>query len=301
MRLGIDLGGTKIELIALANNGNELLRQRVPTPQGSYTKTLNAITALVHHAESTLLEKGSLGVGIPGTLSPDHGRVKNANSTCLIGKNLKGDLERQLKRNVRIANDADCFTLSEASDGAASAANSVFGVIIGTGVGGGIVINQSLISGPNAICGEWGHNPIPWTNQSDLPLPPCYCGKKGCIETYLSGPGFARDYLSLGKEAKNAMEIAQQLNTDPDAGITIKRYINRLARSLSMVINILDPEMIVLGGGMSNIDAIYPGVEKEWKNYVFSDKVNTKICKAQHGDSSGVRGAAWLWPLNNHE
>ena len=301
MRLGIDLGGTKIELIALATNGDELLRHRVPTPQGSYKNTLNTITALVHNAESTLLETGSLGVGIPGTLSPDHGRVKNANSTCLIGRDLKGDLERQLKRNVRIANDADCFTLSEASDGAGSAANSVFGVIIGTGVGGGIVINKSLIRGPNAICGEWGHNPIPWASQSDLPLPSCYCGKKGCIETYLSGPGFERDYLSLGKKTKTAVEIAQQLNTDPDAGIAIERYINRLARSLSTVINILDPEMIVLGGGMSNVDAIYSGVEKEWKNYVFSDKVNTKICKAQHGDSSGVRGAAWLWPLNNHE
>ncbi len=297
MRLGIDLGGTKIELIALAGSGEVLLRKRIPTPQGSYKNTLDAIISLVQDAESTLLEKGSLGIGIPGTLSPDHGHVKNANSTCLIGKNLKNDIEIRLKREVRIANDADCFTLSEASDGAGTGASSVFGVIIGTGVGGGIAINQSIISGPNAICGEWGHNPIPWTNESDLPLPPCYCGKNGCIETYLSGPGFERDYFSLSKENKTAVEITRRLNQDPHADMAIERYINRLARSLSTVINILDPEVIVLGGGMSNTNAIYQGVENEWKNYVFSDKVNTKIFKAQHGDSSGVRGAAWLWPL----
>jgi len=296
MRLGIDLGGTKIELIALASNGEELLRKRVPTPQGSYKNTLDAIISLVHNAESVLQEKGSLGIGIPGTLSPDHGYVKNANSTCLIGHNLKGDIESRLIREVRIANDADCFTLSEACDGAAAGAASVFGVIIGTGVGGGIVINQSLISGPNAICGEWGHNPLPWQTQSDLPLSPCYCGKKGCIETYLSGPGFERDYLSLSKERRTAVDIVQHLNTDPYAHQSIERYINRLARSLSTVINILDPDVIVMGGGMSNIDLIYQGVEKKWQNYVFSDKVNTKICKALHGDSSGVRGAAWLWP-----
>jgi len=296
MRLGIDLGGTKIELIALASNGEELLRKRVPTPQGSYKNTLDAIISLVHNAESALQEKGSLGIGIPGTLSPDHGYVKNANSTCLIGHNLKGDIESRLIREVRIANDADCFTLSEACDGAAAGAASVFGVIIGTGVGGGIVINQSLISGPNAICGEWGHNPLPWQTQSDLPLSPCYCGKKGCIETYLSGPGFERDYLSLSKERRTAVDIVQHLNTDPYAHQSIERYINRLARSLSTVINILDPDVIVMGGGMSNIDLIYQGVEKKWQNYVFSDKVNTKICKALHGDSSGVRGAAWLWP-----
>ena len=297
MRLGIDLGGTKIELIALARSGKVLLRKRIPTPQGSYKNTLDTITSLVQHAESTLLEKGSLGIGIPGTLSPDHGHVKNANSTCLIGENLKNDIEIRLEREVRIANDADCFTLSEASDGAGRGASSVFGVIIGTGVGGGIAINQSLISGPNAICGEWGHNPIPWTHQTDLPLPPCYCGKNGCIETYLSGPGFERDYFSLSKENKTAIEITRRLNQDPHADMAIKKYINRLARSLSTVINILDPEVIVLGGGMSNTDAIYQGVENEWKNYVFSDKVNTKIFKAQHGDSSGVRGAAWLWPI----
>lgn len=297
MRLGIDLGGTKIELIALARSGDELLRKRVPTPQGSYINTLDAITSLVNYAESTLFEKGSLGIGIPGTLSPDHGHVKNANSTCLIGRDLKSDLEIRLKRKVRIANDADCFTLSEASDGAAADATSVFGVIIGTGVGGGIVINQSLIGGPNAICGEWGHNPMPWSNQSDLPFPPCYCGKKGCIETYLSGPGFERDYFLLSKVKRTAIEITQLINKDPHADMAIERYINRLARSLSTVINILDPEVIVLGGGMSNTDAIYQGVEKEWKRYVFSDKVNTKIFKALHGDSSGVRGAAWLWPL----
>ena len=296
MRLGIDLGGTKIELIALANNGEELLRKRVPTPKGLYNATLDTIVSLVHHAESTLQEKGSLGIGIPGTLSPDHGHVKNANSTCLIGHDLKGDLEVRLKRKVRIANDADCFTLSEASDGAAAGATSVFGVIIGTGVGGGIVINQSLISGPNAICGEWGHNPLPWQTQADQPLSPCYCGKKGCIETYLSGPGFEHDYLSLSKEKRAAADIVQRTKTDTLANKALERYINRLARSLSTVINILDPEIIVLGGGMSNVDAIYQGVEKEWQNYVFSDKVNTKICKALHGDSSGVRGAAWLWP-----
>ncbi|UZE94990.1 ROK family protein [Alkalimarinus alittae] len=295
MRFGIDLGGTKIELIALANNNQEVYRKRLPTPKNAYVETLNTITQLVADAESTLSVTGSLGIGIPGTLSPDHGLVKNANSTCLIGQKLKEDLQVRLSREVRIANDADCFTLSEACDGAASADNIVFGVILGTGVGGGITINKSLLHGPNAITGEWGHNPLPWPQTHDRPLPPCYCGKQGCIETYLSGPGFKHSYQALSGNSLSPVEIMSRYNQDPHATLAFSYYTDRLARSLATVINILDPDVIALGGGMSNIDAIYPQVEKQWLSYVFSDKVNTRLVKAQHGDSSGVRGAAWLW------
>lgn len=295
MRFGIDLGGTKIEIIALAKGNKEVYRKRLPTPQNAYDEILATITALVQEAESKLAVTGTVGIGIPGTLSPDHGRVKNANSVCLIGKNLRQDLEARLLREIRIANDADCFTLSEASDGSAAPYNTAFGVIVGTGVGGGITVNKTLLSGPNAIAGEWGHNPLPWPNDHDLPLPPCYCGKHGCIETFLSGPGFKQSYLSLSGKNLPPAEIIALLDIDNKADIAFKYYIDRLARSLATVINILDPEVIVLGGGMSNVQAIYPCVEKVWSSYVFSDKVNTKLVKALHGDSSGVRGAAWLW------
>ncbi len=299
MRFGIDLGGTKIEIIALAQHHQEVFRKRIPTPQGDYTKTLHAIASLVDEAEATLSQKGTVGLGIPGALSPDHGRVKNANSTCLIGQDIKGDIESLLNREIRIANDADCFTLSEASDGAAAGANSVFGVILGTGVGGGIVIHHSLISGPNAICGEWGHNPLPWPTDSDQPLLECYCGKHGCIETYLSGPAFERYYAAATGTKLSAYEIANRFQGDSVARACLNAYSNRLARALACVINIIDPEVIVLGGGMSNITPIYQQIEKQWQKYVFSDKVNTRIYKALHGDSSGVRGAAWLWPDSN--
>lgn len=298
MRFGIDLGGTKIEIIALAKGNKEVYRKRLPTPQNAYYDTLNAITTLVDEAESRLAVTGTVGIGIPGTLSPDNGRVKNANSVCLIGQNLQQDLEARLLREVRIANDADCFILSEASDGSAAPYNTAFGVILGTGVGGGISINKTLLSGPNAIAGEWGHNPLPWPNKHDLPLPPCYCGKQGCIETFLSGPGFKQSYLSLGGENLSPSEIIARLDKDSKAEIAFTDYIDRLARSLATVINILDPDVIVLGGGMSNVQEIYPQVEKVWSSYVFSDKVNTQLVKALHGDSSGVRGAAWLWHEN---
>ena len=270
-RIGIDLGGTKTELIALDGSGEEAFRRRVPTPQGDYAATVASVVALVGNAEKELEAKGSIGVGIPGALSRVTGLVKNANSTCLIGHDLKGDLEKALAREVRIENDANCFALSEAVDGAGKGAKVVFGVILGTGVGAGIVVNGEVLVGPNAIAGEWGHNPLPLPCKEDLPLPDCYCGRKGCIEAYLSGPALARD------------------------GENIERYEERLARALAGVINILDPDAIVLGGGISNIQRLYANVPILWRQYVFSDQVATRLLPPVHGDSSGVRGAAWLW------
>lgn len=290
LNLGIDLGGSKIEIIAL--RGDQVcLRRRVNTPQGDYRKTLQAIVSLVEDCERQLDQCGTLGVGIPGARSPDHGRIKNANSTCLIGQDLQGDLQRLLQRPVRLANDADCFALSEARDGAAAGANSVFGVILGTGVGGGLVFNGQLLGGPNAIAGEWGHNPLPWRTEADGPSRRCYCGKDDCIETFLSGPGWAaRSGLQL--EAAAMANAAQQ---DSDARQALLRYCDQLARSLASVINLLDPEVIVLGGGLSNIQALYQEVPPLLGRHVFSDRVNTRLVQALHGDSSGVRGAAWLW------
>ena len=275
IRFGIDLGGTKIELIALDGEGKELLRKRVPTPQGDYAATVRTAASLVLEAEKELKSKATVGVGIPGSQSRVTGLIKNANSTCLIGHDLKGDLEKALGREVRIENDANCFALSEATDGAGKGAKVVFGVILGTGVGGGIVMNGEVLVGPNAIAGEWGHNPLPlsphFPSKEDLPLPDCYCGRKGCVEAYLSGPAYAKD------------------------GENLDRYEERLARSLAGVINILDPDVIVLGGGISNIQRLYTNVPVLWKPYVFSDQVATKLLPPVHGDSSGVRGAAWLW------
>jgi len=271
LRIGVDLGGTKIELLALEAAGKEVFRKRVPTPQGDYAATLEAVTSLVGNAEKELKAKATLGIGIPGALSRVSGLVKNANSTCLNGRDLKGDLEKSLGREIRIANDANCFALSEAVDGAGRGAKVVFGVILGTGVGAGIVVNGELLVGPNAIAGEWGHNPLPLPRTEDLPLPDCYCGRKGCIETYLSGPALARD------------------------GEQLDRYEERLARALAGVINILDPDVIVLGGGISNIPRLYADVPGSWARHVFSDQVATKLVPPVHGDSSGVRGAAWLW------
>jgi fructokinase len=292
LRLGIDLGGSKIEILALQGS-QERLRRRCPTPQGDYPATLAAICSLVEECERELGMQGSVGIGIPGTRSPDHGRIKNANSTCLIGQDLAGDLEQRLQRPIRLANDADCFALSEASDGAGAGAASVFGVILGTGVGGGIVIHGRLLAGPNAIAGEWGHNPLPWRQPADgLPMR-CYCGLDDCIETFLSGPGWAAR-SGLGLDA-GAIALAASQGV-PAAHQALAHYAEQLARSLASVINVLDPEVIVLGGGLSNIGAIYSLVPALLSRHVFSDQVNTRLVPARHGDSSGVRGAAWLWP-----
>jgi predicted NBD/HSP70 family sugar kinase len=270
LRIGIDLGGTKIELIVLDSSGKERMRKRVPTPQGDYAATVDTVSALVLESEKDLGAKASIGIGMPGAISRASGLVKNANSTCLIGHDLKQDLERALGREVRLANDANCFALSEAVDGAGRDDEVVFGVILGTGVGGGIVVRGQVLEGPNAIAGEWGHNPLPLPEGADLPLRVCYCGRKGCIETYLSGPA---------------------LQKDNDIG----RYEERLARALAGVINILDPDVIVLGGGISNIPSLYAHVPELWRPHVFSDNVETRLVAPVHGDSSGVRGAAWLW------
>lgn len=287
-RIGIDLGGTKIEALALDAGGRELFRKRVATPRGNYAATLAAIASLVDEIEAAH-GRGSVGVGIPGALSRVTGKIKNSNSTWLIGKALKEDLEGALGREVRLANDANCFALSEAIDGAGKGAGVVFGVILGTGVGGGIVVDGKVLSGPNAIAGEWGHNPLPLPSGSDLPLPECYCGRVGCIETYLSGPGLARDHLAMtGVELapEQIVEVAEE---------TMARYVERLARSLASVINLLDPDVIVLGGGMSKVERLYADVPRLWRPYVFSDDIATRLARHAHGDSSGVRGAAWLW------
>lgn len=291
-RFGIDLGGTKTEIIALQGS-DERLRRRLPTPQGDYAATLQTIAQLVRQAEHELGSSGSVGIGIPGTRSPDHGRIKNANSVCLIGQDLQGDLEQLLQRPIRLANDADCFTLSEASDGAGAGADSVFGVILGTGVGGGIVIHGRLLGGPNAIAGEWGHNALPWRCPADGPSRRCYCGLDDCIETFLSGPGWAAR-SALGLTAEQLASAAQA--GEPAAQQALQHYCEQLARSLASVINILDPQVIVLGGGLSNIPALYQQVPPLLVRHVFSDQVNTRLLPARHGDSSGVRGAAWLWP-----
>jgi len=276
VRIGIDLGGTKIEGLALDDAGRELARRRVPTPRDDYARTIEAIAALVATLEATATGRGSVGVGIPGALSRVTGLVKNANSTWLIGRPLQQDLEAALARPVRLANDADCFALSEATDGAGRGARVVFGAILGTGVGGGIVVDGRVLAGPNAIAGEWGHNPLPLPDDDDLPLPPCYCGRRGCIETYLCGPALERD-----GGAANTTALA--------------RYEARLARALAGVINVLDPDVIVLGGGVSNIDSLYANVPALWGAHIFSDRVATRLARPVHGDSSGVRGAAWLW------
>lgn len=309
LSIGLDLGGTKIEVIVLSADGTTRLRERIPTPskldykteKEQYQAIITAIKSLIHNSEEKLKYSfQSIGIGIPGAISPSTGLVKNANTTCLIGQAFQQDLESAFNntKSVFIANDADCFVLSEAKDGAAKGGNSVFGVIIGTGCGGGLVINQQLISGPNAITGEWGHNPLPWP-QSDEELMPCYCGKRGCIETFLSGPGFAlhaNKTISEGSElVLTSKEWHQQLLTkDPRAIQAFDRYARQLAKSLASVINIIDPEVIVLGGGMSNIDYLYKRVPEILPEYVFSDQVFTRLVKAEFGDSSGVRGAARL-------
>ena len=293
MKLGIDLGGTKIEIIALDDSGVELLRRRVATPQGDYAATLQVITDLVHEVETELQQQGTLGIGTPGAISRATGLLKNSNSVCLNGQPILRDLEQLLGHSIRIQNDANCFALSEAVDGAAAGLPVVFGVILGTGVGGGIVIDGKTLNGVNAIAGEWGHNALPWPCPDELSGAACYCGKTGCIETWLSGPGMARHHAKTDWDA--ARIVAAAAAGDAACEHTLRVYEDRLARALAQVINVLDPDAIVLGGGMSNIVRLYQNVPKLWSQYVFSDRVDTRLLRNLHGDSSGVRGAAWLW------
>ena len=295
MLIGIDLGGTKIEVLLLDNSGDEIFRKRVPTPQGQYAAILQTIQQLVMEAEQHAGQTCTVGIGTPGAISPATGLMKNANSVVLNGKPLPADLENRLQRRIRLENDANCFALSEATDGAGAGAASVFGVIVGTGTGAGIVIQGNVLTGANAIAGEWGHNPLPWPNADELPGKPCYCGKQGCVETWLSGPGLAAEYQRASGVARTAAAIVQLATQgDVQAETMMQAYEERMAKSLAHVINILDPEVIVLGGGMSNIQRLYRNVPARWGRYVFSDQVNTRLVAPHFGDSSGVRGAAWL-------
>jgi fructokinase len=297
VRIGVDLGGTKIEALAVNGDGAVLGRRRVPTPRDDYPATLAAIAGLVRELEAACGGgEARVGVGMPGTLSPATGVVKNANSVWLNGTALAEDLARALPRRLRFANDANCFALSEATDGAGRGARVVFGVILGTGVGGGVVVDGRVLTGPNAIAGEWGHNPVPWPAADERPGPPCYCGRTGCIETYLSGPGLARDHARHSGERADAAHIAAAAAAgDTAASASLGRYQDRLARALASVINLLDPDLIVLGGGLSQIEQLYDEVPRLWRAHVFSDRVATVLSRPRHGDSSGVRGAAWLW------
>jgi fructokinase len=295
LRIGLDLGGTKIEIIALDHAGRELLRRRVATPKHDYHATLDAIATLVDEAERDLAARGTVGIGTPGAISPATGLLRNSNSTWLNGKPLLHDLMRRLDREVRIENDANCFALSEATDGAGAGHRVVFGVILGTGVGGGIVADGRVLSGPNRIAGEWGHNPLPWPTDDERPGPACYCGRSGCIETFVSGPGMQREYAQAASAALSSEQIVENARRgDASCETALARYEERLARALAHLINILDPDAIVLGGGMSNIPRWYETVPRLWGRWVFSDCVNTLLLRNVHGDSSGVRGAAWL-------
>lgn len=295
--MGIDLGGTKIAGVVLDGAGTEVCRECIPTPRGDYQLTLQALAGLVRTLEDRAGRRCSVGIGMPGSTSRATGLVKNSNSVCLNGQAVHRDLEVLLERPLRFANDADCFTLSEAVDGAAAGAAVVFGVIIGTGTGGGLVVNQALLSGPNGISGEWGHNPLPLPRPEELPGPACYCGRYGCIETWLSGPGLALDHQQAHGLAMEATTVVQCAELgDARAIATLQRYVDRMARALASVINIIDPDVIVLGGGVSNYQLLYKAVPSRWGEYVFSDRVDTRLVAAQHGDASGVRGAAWLWP-----
>ncbi len=295
-RIGIDLGGTKTEGIILSARGDELHRIRRPTVPG-YDNTLASIAGLVAELEAVTKTNATIGIGIPGAVDASSGLVKNANSTWMIGKPLQQDIERHLGRPVRVMNDANCFAVSEAADGAARNAHVVFGVILGTGVGGGIAIGRQVVAGANLIAGEWGHNPLPWPKEDELPGPPCYCGKRGCIETFVSGPAFERDHMAAGGQPLYGGDIAVRAGQgEPIASAALARYVDRLARGLATVINILDPDVIVLGGGMSNVPSLAERVSAELPHHVFSSVVRTRVVRNLHGDSSGVRGAAWLWP-----
>jgi fructokinase len=302
LRIGIDLGGTKTEALALDATGRERCRKRVATPRGSYAEILSALVALIESVEAECGARGSIGLGIPGITSPATGLVKNANTTLLIGHALDKDLEQRLGRTVRVANDANCFALSEATDGAASPAvlgverPTVFGVLLGTGTGGGVVVGGQLLVGPDAIAGEWGHNSLPWPRADEVPGPQCWCGLNGCIESFLCGPALARAHRERTGQDLDATAVAQAAERgEADAIMTLDRYADRLARALASIINVLNPDAIVLGGGVSNIPRLYEQVPQLWERYVFSDVVSTRLLRAKQGDSSGVRGAAWLW------
>jgi len=299
LRIGIDLGGTKTEIIALDSDGRERVRRRLPTPRDDYDAILQMVAQLVTEAErecGVAAGEASIGIGTPGSLSRATGLLRGSNSVCLNGMPVKRDLESRLGRTIVLANDANCFALSEATDGAGRGAGIVFGVILGTGVGGGIVVNDRVLEGRNAISGEWGHNPLPWPNDDERPGAACFCGQHGCIETWLSGPGLVRDHNAHGVGETLAAEtiVARAHDGDSACDATLVRYENRLARALAHVINIVDPDVIVLGGGLSNVDRWYKSVPRLWTRWVFSDRVDTELVPHVHGDSSGVRGAAWL-------
>jgi fructokinase len=298
MRIGIDLGGTKIEIVVLDNAGREHLRRRVPTPKEDYEAILGAVADLVHDAESALgIVRGSatVGIGTPGSVSRATGLLRGSNSVCLNGKPIRQALEERLGRTVALANDANCFALSEATDGAGQGASVVFGVILGTGVGGGIVVGGRVLDGPNGIAGEWGHNPLPWPRDDERPGTACFCGRSGCIETFLSGPGLVRDHARITGESLSTHAIVERAaEGDAPCAASLARYDERLARALAHVVNVLDPDVIVLGGGMSNLERLYVNVPALWSRWVFSDRVDTRLVRNRHGDSSGVRGAAWL-------
>jgi fructokinase len=295
VRVGVDLGGTKIEIVALGPHGAPLLRRRVPTPRDDYRATLEAVVGLIGDAERDLGTTGTVGIGTPGSISRATGLLRGSNSVCLNGQPIKRDLEAALGREVRITNDANCFALSEASDGAGKDAAVVFGAILGTGVGAGIVVHGRVLDGPNAIAGEWGHNPLPWPKDDERPGAACFCGRSACIETFVSGPGIERDHLrATGEPVKSHDIVARAVIGDAACEATLVRFEERLARALAHVINLLDPDVIVLGGGLSNVSRLYANVPRLWGPWVFSDRVDTRLVKHAHGDSSGVRGAAWL-------
>lgn len=300
-RLGIDLGGTKIAAVVLGPDGATQWETRITTPRHDYDATLQALKALVAAADAAVRQTCAIGIGMPGAISPATGLVKNANSTWLNGKPFHADLERAIGRPVRLANDANCLAVSEATDGAAMGADVVFGVIVGTGTGGGIAIRQQVVTGANAIAGEWGHNPLPWPEPEELPGPACYCGRHGCLETWLSGPGLAADYVRRGGEPHSGRDVVELAERgDARAEATLRAWIDRLARGLSSIINVLDPDVIVVGGGLSRIERVYSDVPARWSRWIFSDHVATRLVPARYGDASGVRGAAWLWGRPQH-
>lgn len=300
MRIGIDLGGTKIEIIVLDDNGAPVVRRRVSTPVGDYSGTIRAIAELVRSAQSQIGVFASVGIATPGALSPQTGLLRNSNSVVLNGKPLDRDLADAIGQSVRLENDANCLAISEATDGAGAGCRVVFAAILGTGVGGGIVIEGRILTGLNHVGGEWGHNPLPWATEKERPGYRCYCGKFGCIETFLSGTGLAREYFSLSRKELLAEQIAEaEQSGEPDAVQSLAAYQDRLARSLAALVNVLDPDVIVLGGGISNINSLYLGLMELIGQHAFSDWIKTKVVRAAHGDSSGVRGAAWLWPIKN--
>ena len=296
MRFGLDLGGTKMEAVLLDDTGEIVWRERRPTPAEDYQAIIETIAALVAQAATETAQEMTVGIGMPGSLSPKTGLVRNSNTQCLNGQAIKQDLESAMAREVRLANDANCFALSEATDGAGAGAQSVFGVIIGTGCGGGLVFDGKLQNGANGIGGEWGHNPLAAPTADELPGPPCYCGRHGCNEVWISGSGFARDHEAIAGEKLTAEQIIA--SDSAAAKASFERLCDRIARALGAVINVVDPDVIVLGGGLSNVDALYTHIPEIWDGYIFSDVIETRLVKNKHGDSSGVRGAAWLWPLN---